>query len=338
MLFSKSGLRGRSSGFTLIELLVVIAIIAVLVAILLPAVQQAREAARRSQCQNNLKQLGIALHSYHETHFIFPFSSMNPGSCISVAAPNTVNSPVRNARGWTMLLPYIDQGALYNQYDHSSPASNHVRTGSPAVLTGTAVGTNDKVVSVSLPAFLCPSDPGDRFYRSTTSADYSIASSGANAAYLGAKTSYEFNVVGTSSNCTDWMNVASTSRRMFGINSSARIGDVKDGMSNSVAVCETTLDIRDGVTGTWGYAKWVGQGVDLARAANINNWDCCAWTPPITQIPLRLGTWSAPGSVHAGGMNVLMGDGAVRFLTENLDNTARGRLGTISDGQLLGDF
>src|SRR5205823_7320640 len=104
-------------GFTLIELLVVIAIIAVLVALLLPAVQQAREAARRSQCKNNLKQFGLALHNYHEMASRFPAALVGSGR----VAPTTVGvAPVTlNTTGWVMLLPYLDQMPAYNRYNFS---------------------------------------------------------------------------------------------------------------------------------------------------------------------------------------------------------------------------
>src|SRR5688572_803295 len=114
----KSKLRRGANGFTLIELLVVIAIIAVLIALLLPAVQQAREAARRTQCKNNLKQVGLALHNYHDSFNIFPFSVMGDGSCEATYIPPRVT----NARGWTMLLPYFDQAPLFNQYNSSNAA------------------------------------------------------------------------------------------------------------------------------------------------------------------------------------------------------------------------
>src|SRR5947208_2953292 len=90
-------------GFTLIELLVVIAIIAVLIALLLPAVQQAREAARRTQCKNNLKQIGLALHNYHDTYGVLPPATIAPGQ-----SPATNNNQILNHKGWTMLLPYFD--------------------------------------------------------------------------------------------------------------------------------------------------------------------------------------------------------------------------------------
>ena len=114
-------------GFTLIELLVVIAIIAILIALLLPAVQQAREAARRSQCKNNLKQLGLALHNYHETFSVLPPAHI--GRC---------TTPRLMATGLTMLLPYLDQAPLYNMYNSSGSATTHssISTGGGALSAG----------------------------------------------------------------------------------------------------------------------------------------------------------------------------------------------------------
>jgi prepilin-type N-terminal cleavage/methylation domain-containing protein len=109
--------RHRQSGFTLIELLVVIAIIAVLIALLLPAVQQAREAARRSQCKNNLKQVGLALHNYHDTYNRLPASCINPGSNFS--DKYLTSGQVRNFTGYLAILPYLDQSPLYNQINFS---------------------------------------------------------------------------------------------------------------------------------------------------------------------------------------------------------------------------
>ncbi|MEZ6133148.1 MAG: DUF1559 domain-containing protein, partial [Planctomycetaceae bacterium] len=108
--------QSRKSGFTLIELLVVIAIIAILIALLLPAVQQAREAARRTECKNKLKQLGLAFHNYHDTHNTFPAALYSSGRYNS-AAYFSGNNTVKNVTGWQMILPYMDQAALYNQFD-----------------------------------------------------------------------------------------------------------------------------------------------------------------------------------------------------------------------------
>jgi len=124
----------RQRGFTLIELLVVIAIIAVLVSLLLPAVQQAREAARRTQCRNHLKQLGLALHNYHSSQNVFP-----PGYVAGAAYPATTNG-----WGWcAQLLPQLDQGPLYDTINFSLAVEN---------------SANLPVWSVTLPGLVCPSD------------------------------------------------------------------------------------------------------------------------------------------------------------------------------------
>lgn len=133
-------------GFTLIELLVVIAIIAILIALLLPAVQQAREAARRSSCKNNLKQIGLALHNYNETHTIFPPASV---------APNAIG-------GFAFILPYLEQSALYNKWNFSLPqtdAANKEATSSPVI------------------AYFCPSKPRPSLNSSVNAyGDYALSS------------------------------------------------------------------------------------------------------------------------------------------------------------------
>ena len=135
--------RGRR-GFTLIELLVVIAIIAILIALLLPAVQQAREAARRSQCKNNLKQLGLALHNYHDTFQVFPFGMINP---TNGDLPGSPRPPTDNTGWYPMILPYIEQGALYNAFMEEQ--QNSARTG--------AIYWSRKESIVTM--MMCPSDP-----------------------------------------------------------------------------------------------------------------------------------------------------------------------------------
>lgn len=132
----------RRRGFTLIELLVVIAIIAVLIALLLPAVQQAREAARRTQCKNNLKQIGLALHNYHDTVGRFPMDAIRTFQPQGTPA-------ARNFSWMTMILPYFDQAPLYNAINFSAP------------LWGQTVSSTGKEIrSTMLTALNCPSDPG----------------------------------------------------------------------------------------------------------------------------------------------------------------------------------
>ena len=121
-------------GFTLVELLVVIAIIGILIALLLPAVQAAREAARRSQCTNNMKQLGVALHNYHDTHKVFPPGGLDYGHAGTGPHPSLpggvepANKLVKNMNGLVLLLPYIEQQSLYDQYDCNQCASNLLYT------------------------------------------------------------------------------------------------------------------------------------------------------------------------------------------------------------------
>ena len=145
--------RGRRRGFTLIELLVVIAIIAILVALLLPAVQQAREAARRASCKNNLKQWGVALHNYHDTHGVFPPALLNSGRYSGGFARN---GPTRNTTGWTMLMPQIEEGNRFRQWNFSAGASgSNPRAGGPTPNDS----TNRRLWDSHPEAFFCPSHP-----------------------------------------------------------------------------------------------------------------------------------------------------------------------------------
>ena len=143
----------RKRAFTLVELLVVIAIIGILVALLLPAIQAAREAARRSQCQNNVKQLGVALHNYHDTNKVFPPGGIDYGWSSNMAgSAEPANKLVKNLNGLALLLPYLEQQSLYSQMDftqcvsHAGPAPQTqtkffpVRAPSPVTRSPAATG------------------------------------------------------------------------------------------------------------------------------------------------------------------------------------------------------
>jgi len=321
-------------GFTLIELLVVIAIIAILIALLLPAVQQAREAARRTQCKNNMKHIGLALHNYHDTHSIFPFSTASDGYSSGNSAPL-----IKNHRGWSMLLPYFEQAPLYNQFDFNVAAGE--RTTGTGVLQGSPNVINRTLVSKKLDFLLCPSDNGNPIYTAADST-YGISAAAAGAGFYGAKTTYDFSVQ-SAAWTTAWVNQGVTARRLFGKDSNSKLRDMKDGTSNTVAIVETTLEVYDGQTPKWGYASHVGMGIDLAstNSRKINDWLCCGWSSPPWQqsnTPGRLGEWGTAGSTHTGGCHILMGDGAVRFVSENIDNTTRTSLAAIADGAVVGEF
>ncbi|QDV15651.1 Type II secretion system protein G precursor [Gimesia panareensis] len=323
----------RKRGFTLIELLVVIAIIAILIALLLPAVQQAREAARRSTCKNNLKQVGLALHNYHDTHRVFPYATSNPGTCD--AGTGTL---ITNHTGWLYLLPFMDQAPLYNKYNFSAATGDRKDSGnSPQPLAGGgAVASGNAVLGTNIiPILICPSDDGGAVYAPASTA---YGTGAANSA----RTSYGFSVTNAHDTgaCNMWTLEGKTTRAMFGINSNCQIRDVKDGTSNTVAVVETTLDVDDGECQSWAAASHVGLGTNFKSSRGINEFRCCTWrTPPMAQFqPGRLGEWGDPGSTHTGGLHVLMGDGAVRFVSENIDTTTRNNLANISDGNILGEF
>ncbi len=325
----------RSRGFTLIELLVVIAIIAVLVALLLPAVQQAREAARRSQCQNNLKQIGIALHSYHEAFSLFPYATANNAMQFT-----TAGSLVNNHSGWPLLLPYLDQTSLYNQYDFTAAERNSLFSGWSSTSSGTVAGTpaaitnNQNLSKTILPFMACPSDSGMTVYPSLTS-------------YYGCNVAgsqlinYGFSVI-NGNPVGLWQNEAINSRALFGQNSNSSIRDIKDGASNSAMVVETTRDVWDGNGNVWGCSQYAGNGVILSSSRGINDIVCCGWDTPVPNSRARIqgknGSFNLPGSSHVGGCQVVLGDGAVRFLSENMDAVTRRNLAFINDGQRIGEF
>ncbi|MES2793847.1 MAG: DUF1559 domain-containing protein [Planctomycetota bacterium] len=321
----------RTQGFTLIELLVVIAIIAVLIALLLPAVQQAREAARRSQCKNNLKQVGLALHNYLETFGVFPYGTANSSS----NAGDTPPSPaiVLNHSGWPMLLPYLDQSPLYNKFNFSwATGTRNVNGGTLVGSTDPAINTNLNLSKTILNALQCPSDSGRKTY---PTADTYYGCGVTDSAY----NSYGLSVV-TGNGGTLWGNYATTTRAMFGPNSNCKIRDLTDGSSNTAAVIETTLDVYDGRTQSWACSSHVGQGISLTTSYGINNFWCCNWQTPINQHYQmgRNGEWGSPGSMHTGGLHILLGDGAVRFISENINTNIRAYLSQIADGNVLGEY
>lgn len=325
--------RGSRTGFTLVELLVVIAIIGVLVGLLLPAVQAAREAARRMSCSNNMKQLGLALHNYHDTHQKFPPSVSASGS---ISSGTAIAGPLkaRNHRGWTMLLPFIEQAALYEAFNSSLAASGCIYNANTNTISGPEPGAagnaNDVVVSTVVPAFLCPSDPNPTSTASTHAA-YRISSA---TTLQGAYTNYDFSTERTSSTRNVWSGTTQSTRRMFGFDDQSRMRDILDGTSNSIAIAETIRNVWDGVAPTWGYAKWVGNGVDPAYAMGINYLRYS--TNPL--VPYRLGTWMTTGSLHTGGAQFTFGDASVHFLTDSIDLVTLQRLTYIADGLVVPEY
>ncbi|QDT26101.1 DUF1559 domain-containing protein [Gimesia panareensis] len=302
-------------GFTLIELLVVIAIIAILIALLLPAVQQAREAARRSTCKNNLKQIGVALHNYHDTHRLFPYGHME------VASGNYNSSSPYGTYHWRdtwaqQLWPFVDQAPLYNKYS-ADPATHVFFTTDPAV------------VKAVVPVYLCPSDPS-----TPGSADTSGRSQGS---YIGC--------AGNETTTT-----GSNLNGIFSANSNTKIRDLKDGSSNTIMVSEIIIRGQAATTTQWGCPGCYGIGgahgemtFTTRETPNTQvpdqNYACKSTTWPNAPCVVNTGTkYNFARSYHVGGVHALLADGAVRFISSNIDRPTFQNLGNKKDGQVLGEF
>jgi len=298
-------------GFTLIELLVVIAIIAVLIALLLPAVQQAREAARRSQCKNNLKQFGLALHNYVDVHGLFP-----PRMHGSYTSGNSDGSASMNPRAsaFISLLPFIDQANLFN-----------------------TIGSDQRYVwdnnyapyRTQITLMLCPSDPKSPVGNPSNSAEYMPMG--------------QLNYGLSGGDSRSLSSSFRTSRGVFAYQSSYGMRDVTDGLSNTVLLGEF---VRPQGDKRLGHATTSGTGYPAsgckalfvtgtyATVQDINRTLGTRWTDgrsQYTAVNTILSPNSAScyindndgfntiGSRHTGGAQVLMGDGAVRFISENID-------------------
>lgn len=330
--------RRRRPAFTIIELLVVISVIAILIALLVPAVQQAREAARRMQCRNNLKQLGLALHNYQSAHDVFPPSELNADGD-SGCEPGEISiednsSSCTDYQSWTSLcLPFLGQSVLADSYDYNSPWSALV---------------NRRVVSVQLPVFQCPSTPyGNRTDR--------------------------YHVVGAAA--SDYGSVNRVAKRVysdvFGVqvpSQAARQGalaeykvnrpaDITDGLSNSLMVAECAGRPEVLVLGRRMSDRQFSQYRDdevvrvngrLMAEAGIG------WADPDTGFHVKgvqedgvtvYGAVFINGinagetySFHSGGAQTLLADGSVQFLSARIDGWVYISLCTRAGGEVIGEY
>jgi prepilin-type processing-associated H-X9-DG protein len=322
-----------------VELLVVIAIIGILVALLLPAIQAAREAARRSQCQNNMKQITDALHNYHDTNKVFPPGGLDYGWSGNMAgSPEPANKLVKNLNGLALLLPYMEQQALHSQMNftqcvsHVGPAPQTAGNIFPSVrpIAGNAATSgNAAALAERVPVFICPSDRADLLLLPTTGVYAVLNGSGVAAV----KTNYDFSAYASDYwTFNDWQAINPLIKRMFGENSDTNMSAVIDGTSNTAAVAETCHWVANGSCPAWGFRGWVMTGIDLG-ANGVNQFDIpptYTWVADKTTIPGRLRTWASCGSLHPGGANIGMGDASVRFVSEATDRTVLAAIATMS--------
>ena len=306
----------KRRGFTLIELLVVIAIIAVLIALLLPAVQQAREAARRSQCKNNLKQIGLAQHNYHDTSKMFAPSTVNPGSNLSSSFVPA--GQIRNHTGYLYLLPHMDQAPLFKKIDFKSA------TGKADWL---AVGGGaDQVIlqNTRVDAFVCPSEVTyDTPHTYATQNMYTItAGQRVSYGFVHETTEYDGNAGRI------WTANLNASRSANGINASAGTAHIKDGTSNTFLLIETPFRKQNSAYGPF-LAAYTHTHFIIPTTYGINK----PWTPP-NPLPYA---WGA-GSQHTGGCHAVMADGAVRFVNQTLHPTVVAALVSIAQRDVVANF
>ncbi|HQX50835.1 MAG TPA: DUF1559 domain-containing protein [Planctomycetaceae bacterium] len=319
--------KSLTRGFTLIELLVVIAIIAILIALLLPAVQQAREAARRTQCKNNLKQLGLALHNYHDIFNMFP-----PGAMITT---NGVPAPGVAFAGscWAIaIFPQIEQGNLYQLIATATPDT--IMPSIPQLSPQLFQLTNQKMA-----AFTCPSDPngGKSTSQWGQAHDYNDGTCINYAACHGTNYINGTNIVSRASTAMNGI--------MYGMSSSS-FASITDGTSNTLLIGEICL-YPDTTERDWHgrmyRADWAsGVLFNSSLPPNTRTPDLmirCQTSPTDPAIPC---TTNQAGnnatyvrSRHTGGAHALMADGSTQFFSSNIDTPLFGALGTRDGNEVV---
>ena len=373
----------RQRGFTLVELLVVIAIIGILIALLLPAVQAAREAARRSQCTNNLKQLGIGLHGYSDANGMFPiFAETTPPTPLSSGGYSGIawsgySGGYKGPTGGPLvrLLPYIEQVALYNQFNLNYTTEQY--GWSPKTVYGAYNPTRQDLAAPNyylgqqvIPAYVCPSvnypmvfnvgfSPpqwaGTDYFVSvgTAGMGYQYGSSALDAYYP----TSPYNPTGSYNGWFNdsngwqgdgWHNQGQSTNGVFQLGDwAARFQDIGDGTANTIAMMENPRHCSENIF----YGGWVSIWYTYASTKAPINFPTCLQEKDVNGVVINYNGWSYSGtwapwsqtdaaqgakSKHPGGAQVLFADGSVHFLHENIDYETYQRMGSRRDGKTLG--
>jgi len=353
-------------GFTLIELLVVIAIIAVLVSLLLPAVQQAREAARRTQCKNNLKQIGLAFHNYHDSALIFP------GGCsLYNDYPRDGGSTI-SISFWVSILPHIDQGAIYSGWNFNSVNPAHPAGSGPGYhsLSNLALAGKAKLGWINCPSSPLTNQGMQPYINNVPEA----------AAYASLQDNHYFGIAGavpiggftdsTVVNPSVFWGGAMSKRGMIPEKSNVKISGCTDGTSNTMLLGEISnflkasdgvlRDNRPGAGQPWFAGSWPNTGAVFGAAWDVGPHMSVTTVrySPNKRATITSGVWDLQGcggdnppfgnywnhhntplsSGHAGGVNVLLTDGSVRFISDSIDLGTLSYISVRDDGQTVGEF
>ncbi|WP_339749011.1 DUF1559 domain-containing protein [uncultured Rubinisphaera sp.] len=303
----------QKSGFTIIELLVSIAIIAVLVSLLLPAVQQAREAARLAKCKNNLKQIGLALHNYHDVH------SRLPAAAVSWSQAVVPSDPLTDWRQWgwcAAILPQLEISALYDKIDFSNDLRSPI---------------NRDILRHRIPVYQCPSMP--KLGYSNITDRIPGDTDAANTDYV-ATSSHELNVLGLT-----FFRRSQSGTGVLAINDWPKFAEITDGLSQTLLLSESRLDqyhadipTRGACFGSadcsFGFAWGLLASVTTGNGINDQKYDTHG-NPAFRQQIL---------SLHRGGAQFAFADGHVNFISENIDQTLLEALTTRAGGEVIGEY
>jgi type II secretory pathway pseudopilin PulG len=338
----------------LVELLVVIAIIGILVALLLPAVQAAREAGRRSQCANNLKQMGLALQNYHDIHRVFPPALIGSGR---MALANNPSRVIINTTGSALLLPHVEQQAIYGQFNFSLPSSLSTTLGGPVYAGGVSNSNANKLLfNKTLPVFTCASDANPAGVE--TNAVNTVNAYEANGV---AQSNYLFATGGYNDYSNPWSTYVTQNMEIgaFGNDGAAKFGDIRDGASNTIAMGESKQGLNGGKSSSV-YGPYWGAGVHtcchgqtsrsvaLTVPGNTNgitdlsglvfgsiNYD---FTSATATHKHQQYAWQF-GSYHPAGAQFVLCDGSARFISDAVDYyNIFIWLNRIKDGITVGNY
>ncbi len=317
-------------GFTLIELLVVIAIIGVLIALLLPAVQAAREAARRSQCVNNMKQMGLAMHNYESTHGSFPpakIYSQTDGTRPS--NDRTGQGFVLNTTAFTLILNQLEQTPLHNAYNFSLPSCNSIHQAPNTNLMGGADGhlANTTAIGTVVSAYLCPNMPPTEPITRPAAGPYGMTN-GLRGGYL-----LPCGLYYDGRNSPSIANPRPNDVAIFSGNETAtKLSEIRDGTSNTALIGESSQRKSSANYGPyWGAGAWTSVH---GRSLPGNNPSVLYGTPNGKPTANASYAWQM-GSEHPGGMNLLLADGSVRFIKDTINPFTWYSLNTLKGGEVI---